>query len=179
MEVLLIEDVANVGQTGEVHKVSPGYARNYLIPRGLAVPATEGARKQADQIKRQAEKRRAKELATAQALAARVEAAALRFEVKVGETGRLYGSVTAADIAARLSETLGMEIDKRKVELQEPIKALGNYNVPVRLTGDVVPTVPVEVVGEHGETAADFLPPPETPAPEVAPEQEQEEEAEV
>lgn len=158
MEVLLMEDVANVGRVGEVHKVAPGYARNYLIPRGLAVPATKGARKQAEQIKRQAEKRRAQELATAQTLAARLEATSLRFEVKVGETGRLYGAVTAADIAERLSETLGTEIDKRKVDLHEPIKALGDYSVPVRLMHDVVPHISVEVVGEHGETAADFLP---------------------
>lgn len=161
MEVLLLEDVANVGQTGEVHKVAPGYARNYLIPRGLAVPATPGARKQAEQVKRQAEKRRAAELASAQALAARIESTALRFEVKVGETGRLYGSVTAGDIAEALAEKLEVEIDRRKVELHEPIKALGNYVVPVRLMGEVVPNVTVEVVGEHGETAADFLPPEE------------------
>ncbi|HBY99226.1 MAG: 50S ribosomal protein L9 [Ardenticatenaceae bacterium] len=181
MEVLLIEDVVNVGRTGEIHKVSPGYARNYLIPRGLAVPATKGARKQTDQIKRQAEKRRAREVATAQALSARIEGSPLRFEVKVGETGRLYGSVTSADIAERLSETLGLEIDKRKVELHEPIKTLGTYSVPVRLAAEVVPLVPVEVVGEHGETAADFLPPAETPTPTaeevVEAEEEEEEEA--
>ncbi|HYN89479.1 MAG TPA: 50S ribosomal protein L9, partial [Ardenticatenaceae bacterium] len=136
MEVLLLQDVVNVGETGEVHKVAPGYARNFLIPRGLAVPATKGARKQADQIKRQAEKRRAQELASAQAVGARVAATPVRFAVRVGETGRLYGSVTAADIGEQLSAALGMEIDKRQIQLHEPIKALGTYAVPVRLMAD-------------------------------------------
>ncbi|MDQ7029609.1 MAG: 50S ribosomal protein L9 [Ardenticatenia bacterium] len=153
MEVLLLQDVPNLGQAGEIKTVSNGYARNYLIPKGLAKVATPGVKKQAEQIRRAAEKRRQRERQDAEALAQRIGELLLRFEAKVGETGRLYGSVTAGDIAERLSETLGVEIDRRALDLGQPIRQLGTYEVPVRLMADCIATVRVEVVGEHGETA--------------------------
>ncbi len=153
MEVLLLQDVPNLGRAGEIKTVSNGYARNYLIPQGLAKVATPGVKKQAEQIRRAAEKRRQRERQDAEALAQRIGELLLRFEAKVGETGRLYGSVTAGDIAERLSEELGVEIDRRSLDLGQPIRQLGTYEVPVRLMADLTATVRVEVVGEHGETA--------------------------
>lgn len=153
MEVLLLQDVPNLGKAGEIKKVSDGYARNYLIPQGLAKLATPGVKKQAEQIRRAAERRRQQARRDAEALAERIAQLTLQFTAKVGETGRLYGSITAAQIAERLSEELGVEIDRRILGLDQPIRELGTYEVPVRLMADLAPTVRVEVVGEHGETA--------------------------
>lgn len=169
MEVLLTKDVENLGLAGEVHKVAPGYARNYLIPRDLAVPATKGAKNQAAEIKRGAEKRRAHELAVARDLASRIEAVALEFRMRVGETGRLYGSVTSGDIAEQLNAKISDEIEKRQINLDEPIKTLGDYAVPIRLGSGVTATVSVTVLGENGETAADFAPKPAAPAEQPQP----------
>ena len=153
MEVLLLQDVPNLGKAGEIKKVSDGYARNYLIPQGLAKLATPGVKKQAEQIRKAAEKRRQQARRDAEALAERIAQLTLQFTAKVGETGRLYGSITAAQIAERLSEELGVEIDRRTLGLEHPIRELGTYEVPVRLMADLAPVVRVEVVGEHGETA--------------------------
>lgn len=153
MEVLLLKDVPNLGLAGEIKKVSDGFARNYLIPQGLAKVATPGIKKQAEQIRLAAERRRERERKDAEALAARIAELTLEFTAKVGETGQLFGSVTTAQIADRLSEALGVEIDRHNLDLNRPIRQLGTYEVPVRLAGGVVQAVKVVVVGEGGETA--------------------------
>jgi large subunit ribosomal protein L9 len=148
MKVLLNESVKDVGQAGEIKEVKNGFARNYLIPRGLAAVATAGAVKQAG-VQRQAEERReAKNVSQNQALGARVAGTTITLRARVGEQGRLYGAITAADIATALAEKVGHEIDRRRVELGEPIRHLGEYKVPVRLARDVVPEVTVTVEGE-------------------------------
>lgn len=153
MEILLLEDVPKVGNEGEIIEVANGFARNYLIPQGLARRATPGIKKQAEQIRKAAERRRNRERASAEELAKQIEQVTLTFETKVGETGRLYGSVTSADIADRLAEELGEDVDRRAIELPESIRQLGTYEIPIRLVSDLVPTFRVEVVGEGGMTA--------------------------
>ncbi|MDQ4077108.1 MAG: 50S ribosomal protein L9 [Chloroflexota bacterium] len=169
MKVLLTADVVKLGRIGDVVDVKPGYARNYLIPQGFATLATEGALKQAENLKRTAEKHRARELADAQAFANVIKSLVLRFERKVGERGRLYGSVTSADIAERIEAVIEAEeeIEKRKILLHEPIRQLGNYEVEIRIHPDVPAFVQVEVVGEEGETAADFIEEEEVAEPAV------------
>lgn len=145
MKVLLSQDVKGLGQAGEVESVADGYARNYLIPQGLAVPATEGVLKQAEMQRRAEERRRARFEADAAALAEVLSAVKLSFQVNVGETGKLYGSITSADIAAGLELETGKSIDKRRVELEEPIRELGTYRVPIRLSKDLTPQITVVV----------------------------------
>ncbi|NOZ05341.1 MAG: 50S ribosomal protein L9 [Chloroflexi bacterium] len=155
MNVILLQDVPDLGQAGEIKKVANGYARNFLIPKGLVSLASPGALKQAE-IQRQAQERRRKlELADAQSQAEAISAVSLTFTVKTGESDRLYGSVTSADIAEALSEQLGKEIDKRKLTLPDPIKNLGTYRVPIRLMTEVVPEVLVNVVKEDGGETTD------------------------
>jgi large subunit ribosomal protein L9 len=158
MQVMLIEDIVTVGRVGDVVEVKNGYARNYLIPQGLAIPATKSALKQADQLRKNAEKRRAREMQHAQDFANVLGTVVIRFERRVGDKGRLYGSVTNSEIAERIEQALELqeELDKRKVELPEPLKTLGTFEVPVHVHPDVPAMVRVEVVGENGETAADF-----------------------
>lgn len=153
MEILLLEDVPKVGNEGEIIDVADGFARNYLIPQGFARRATPGIKKQAEQIRKAAERRRKRERSSAEEFAKEIEKVTLTFETKVGETGRLYGSVTSADIAERLAEELGQGIDRRALELPESIRQLGTYEIPIRLLNDLVPTFRVEVVGEGGMTA--------------------------
>ncbi len=155
MNVILLQDVPDLGQTGEIKKVANGYARNYLIPKGLVALASPGALKQTE-IQRQAQERRRKlELSDAQSLAEAISAVSLTFTVKTGESDRLYGSVTSADITEALSEQLGKEMDKRKLVLPDPIKSLGTYRVPIRLMTEVVPEILVNVVKEDGEETTD------------------------
>ncbi|HHX42775.1 MAG TPA: 50S ribosomal protein L9 [Chloroflexi bacterium] len=148
MEVLLLKEVKRLGKAGEVRRVADGYARNYLIPRGLAVPATDAARRQV--AEREAARARAAdaEKATAEAQAAALENVELVFKVKSGESGRLYGSITSADIAEQLAERIGEPVDKRKVMLDEPIKEIGTSKVDVKLHTDVKISVTVIVEGE-------------------------------
>jgi len=155
MKVILLQDIPDLGQTGEIKKVANGYARNYLIPKGLVSLASPGALKQAEIQRRAQERRRKQELSDAQSLAEAISAVSLTFTVKAGESDRLYGSVTSADIAEALSEQLGKEMDKRKLVLPDPIKSLGTYRVPVRLMTEVVPEVLVNVVTEDGEEATE------------------------
>jgi large subunit ribosomal protein L9 len=148
MKVLLTETVNNLGSAGEVKKVADGYARNFLIPKGLAVPATEGALKQAE-LRRQAETRRQKrEEVKAESLAGTLSQVTLTFQAKAGETDKLYGSITNADIAEALERETGQTIDKRKVELEEPIRELGSYYVPIKLLPDLAPRITVIVERE-------------------------------
>ncbi|HWQ12875.1 MAG TPA: 50S ribosomal protein L9 [Roseiflexaceae bacterium] len=151
IKVLLTQNVENLGAAGEVKQVSGGYGRNYLIPKGLAVLATRGQVKQAEE--RLAAQRKRDEAARrdAQALAARINGQTLRFTARVGELDRLYGSVTNADIAERIGQLLGEpEFDRRKVELDEPIKRIGIYPVNVRFMSGVNAVVNVVVEGEEG-----------------------------
>jgi len=146
MKVLLIEDVDNLGYAGDVKTVASGYGRNYLVPQGLAVLATPGALKQAETIRKAAEKRRAQERQDAEAIANQLTDLELVFERRAGETGKLYGSVTSSDIAEALLEKTGIEIDKRKIALPEPIRNLGKEEVIIKLMIDLSTEINVEVL---------------------------------
>ncbi len=148
MKVLLMQDVANLGHAGEVHTVAGGYARNFLMPRGLAVMASKGALKQAEEIRQAGIRRRAQERANAEAQAALISNQRLLFAARAGENDRLYGSVTAADIAERLSEAVGFEVDRRRIQLEHPLRELGWYTLEIRLMSDVTAKFVVAVVRE-------------------------------
>lgn len=165
MKVLLIQDVYNLGHAGDVKVVADGYGRNYLLPRGLAILATPGAIKRAERIKQVAMEKRAREQADIEALAQVINGTTLTFNVRAGEKGKLYGSITSSHIADAIAKKLGSEFDKRKVALREPIREIGTYTVPIRLTADVAPSVTV-VVQPEGLTAQ---PAAQTPAPAAAP----------
>jgi len=149
MEVILLKDVERVGRAGEVRDVAPGYARNYLIPQGLATRVTMGTLKQMQQ-QRQAEARREEELeAEAREFAAELEGVTLTLSAKTGEKDRLYGSITSGDIAVALEREIGKSVDRRKIGLEEPIRELGTYSVPFKLLSDLAPTITVDVVRQE------------------------------
>ena len=148
-QVLLREDIDNLGARGEIVRVKAGYARNYLLPRKLAVEATTNNVRQIEGERAALVKREAKERSTADAQAEQLRNLTLRFERKIGEAGVLYGSVTSMDIAHALKEQ-GYEVDRRRIVLREPIKRFGNYEVPLRLHRDVTVDLPVKVLGEGG-----------------------------
>jgi large subunit ribosomal protein L9 len=150
MKVLLLKDVYKLGHAGEVKKVADGYGRNYLIPHGLATLATPSALKQAETLRQNAAIARAKLNAELGGVAEKIAALALTFPMKAGETGKLYGSITAAQIVAKIKEVSGLEIDRRSL-VHQPIRELGEHKVPVRLTADLVPMVRV-IVHREGET---------------------------
>jgi large subunit ribosomal protein L9 len=151
MKVLLIKDVAGVGRAGEIKKVADGYARNYLIPKGLAVLARPGVARQAEE-RRQAEARKAGwQAADAQALAQQLAQLTLTFKVKAGEQDKLYGSITSGNIVEELEKQLGRELDRRKVLLDQPIKQLGSHQVAVKLASDITTEVTVVVEREDEE----------------------------
>lgn len=150
MKVLLIKDVDNLGYAGDVKEVADGFGRNFLLPRSLAVLATTGALKQAETIRKSAEKHRAQERADAQAISNQLVGLELLFERRAGETGKLYGSVTSGDIAEAIQEKTGIELDKRKVALPEPIRSLGETEVTIKLMIEVATTVKVQVLPEGG-----------------------------
>jgi large subunit ribosomal protein L9 len=147
MEVILREHVDNLGRRGEVVKVADGYARNYLLPRKLALLATEGNRRQIERERAKFEAKEAEEQKTAQAIAQRLSDVTIEIARRVGETDVLYGSVTSSDIAAALAAK-GLEIERRKLQLAEPIKKLGEFDIPIRLHREVTSTVKVKVVAE-------------------------------
>jgi large subunit ribosomal protein L9 len=147
MEVILKEDVVNLGHRGDVVKVADGYGRNFLLPRKLALQATTANKAVIEQMKAAAARRSATEKVQAEELLTKLEPVVLSFTRKSGESGQLFGSVTSADIAAELA-TRGFEIDRRKISLNEPIKALGNHEVAVRLHREVTAHVKVKVIGE-------------------------------
>ena len=150
-KVLLREDIEDLGARGEVVRVKAGYARNYLLPRKLAVEATASNVKQIESERAALVKREAKDRSGAEAQADQMRSLSLNFERKVGELGLLYGSVTSMDIAQALKDK-GYEIDRRRISLREPIKTPGEFTVPVRLHREVVIDLPVRISGE-GETA--------------------------
>ncbi|MDT5262633.1 MAG: large subunit ribosomal protein [Acidobacteriota bacterium] len=166
--VLLREDVDNLGARGEIVKVKAGYARNYLLPRKLAVKATPGNVKQIEAERGALLKKEARERSTAEAQSAQMKDLRLNFERKVGEHGLLYGSVTSMHIADALKEK-GYEIDRRRVHLPEPIKETGEFTVSVRLHRDVNVDIPVTVSGEGGaQTAGAAVAAPAAATEEVA-----------
>ena len=145
MEVILRAHVDNLGRRGQVVKVAAGYARNYLLPRKLALPATEGNKRHIERERKIMEARESEEKAQAEALAARLVLIEISIARRVGETDQLYGSVTAVDIADYLKDK-GVEIDRRKLILPEPIKAIGDHQVPLRLHREVTVPLTVKVV---------------------------------
>lgn len=148
VKVVLRQNVPSLGDEGDIVGVKPGYARNYLLPHGLAFEATPAALKQLEDERRRAEGRAKRDYLEARRRASQLEGVSLTFNARAGEEGKLFGSITSADIADRLRElgTLDFEIDRRQVVLEEPIKALGVFSVPVRLHHDVQPEVKVWVI---------------------------------
>ena len=155
MEVILRQYVEHLGKRGDIVKVAAGYARNYLLPRKLALPATDGNKRHVDRERKIMEVKEADEKAQAAAIASRIEAIDVVITRRVGETDALYGSVTSADIAEYL-KSKGFEIDRRKLILPEPIKTIGTHPVPLKLHRDVTVTINVQVAKEGGSA---------TPAP--------------
>jgi large subunit ribosomal protein L9 len=156
MQVILRQDVEKVGLRGEVVDVAPGYARNYLLPRKLAETATPG---KVAELRKHEEKRARQEAQSfehAQEILTRLESAEIRFDVPAGETGTLFGSVTATDVTEKVWQDLKVRVDRRKLNLTESIKRIGRYQVPVELFPDVTATLRLAVVPEGGE-----LPPEE------------------
>jgi large subunit ribosomal protein L9 len=152
MEVILKEDVPNLGLRGEVVKVADGFGRNYLLPRKMAMQATEANKAVIEQMKVAAERRSATEKAQAEALVAKLEPVVLSFTRRAGEQGHLFGSVTSGDIASDLASQ-GFEIDRRKIQLGEPLKSLGDFKVAIRLHREVTARVTVKVLAEVEEGA--------------------------
>jgi len=150
MRVILTQDVDKLGDAGQVVKVRDGYARNFLIPRGVALLATEGRVREMEHKKRVIDERVKKEIKGHEKVAFALNKVRLSFTVRAGEEGKLFGSVTASDIHGQLAEQ-GIEIDRRRIELSEPIKQLGDYKVPIRLHREVRGEVRVAVVAETGE----------------------------
>jgi large subunit ribosomal protein L9 len=148
MQVILTQDVDNLGKAGELVSVKPGYGRNYLVPRGMAVSATVRNKNRLDHDKAVIERRVAKERATATEIAAKMNVMTLQFERIVGEDEKLFGSVTNRDIQEQLKRA-GVEIDHRWIQLDQPVKALGKYEVPVRLSAGVMANLKFWVVGKE------------------------------
>jgi large subunit ribosomal protein L9 len=145
MKVILLQDVPNVGETGSIQNVSDGFARNYLIPQGLAEMGTPGRVKQAEQRLQAQQRKIERQEEEMRDLAERINGARIEIEARVGKQGRLFGSITAQDIAAQVSQTLGEEIDRRKVELKDPLRSAGEHEVEIHLVGRLRPTVTVVV----------------------------------
>ncbi len=152
MKVLLLKDVYKLGRAGDVKKVADGFGRNFLIPQKLAVLATPGALKQADRIRQSALAERARLNQEMTAVAERLQGLSFTFTARAGETGKLYGSITTGDITEAIERKTGIHVDRRHVAHQ-PLRELGTYSIPIRLTVDVVPEVTVVVIreGEEGQ----------------------------
>ena len=159
MKVLLTRDIEKLGRAGTVKTVADGYARNYLIPQGLAVYASPGALKQAETIRQSESKRQSQLAGEAQAIAGKIDGATLTFVARASEAGKLYGSITTKQVIDRLKQATGVDIDKRKLDLREPIRSLGSHTVRVHLATDLNPAFtviverdtlgPVEATGEE------------------------------
>jgi large subunit ribosomal protein L9 len=154
MEVILKEDVANLGHRGDVVKVADGYGRNFLLPRKLALQATLANKAIIEQMKSAAVRRSAEEKVQAQELLTKLEPITLTFTRKSGENGQLFGSVTSADLAGELAAK-GFDIDRRKIQLSEPIKSLGDFTISIKLHREVTAHLRVNVAGEAGQEAVE------------------------
>lgn len=165
MRVLLLKDVYKLGHAGDIKKVADGYGRNFLIPQRLATLATAAAVKQAETLRENAAISRAKLNAQLAGVAEKLNGLVLTFAVKAGDTGKLYGSVTTAQIADEIKKVSGLEIERRNVGHQ-PLREIGEYKVPVRLTTDLIPAVTVVLhrEGEARKTVEAAAPAPEAPA---------------
>ena len=146
MKVILRADVDRVGKKGDILDVSDGYARNFLVPKGLAIAASQGAEAQAAAMRRSRDIKDAREREGAEAIARQLVPAVIRISVKAGSEGRLFGSITAADVASAVTEQTGIELDRRRLHLEEPIKTVGTHEIPVKLHSDVEFRVTVEAV---------------------------------
>jgi large subunit ribosomal protein L9 len=151
MKIILRQDVPKVGEKGTVQNVSDGYARNYLIPQGFAVLATAGELKTLAENQKVADRKVARQEQQLQSLADKINGKTLTFEVRAGEGGRLYGSITSGDIAERLSSVVGSEIDRRKVVLEDSVRTTGEHTVAVHLVGKLRPQITVVVKGQQVE----------------------------
>ncbi len=149
MKVLFLKDVPNVAREGEIKEVNDGYATNFLLPKKLAVRATASVQNQFEAQKRAEERRLAEQESEARALASKINGKTFIVKAKTGGGERLYGAITAADIAAELSRDAGAEIDRRKIELPESIRKLGAYEVTIKLYRDINPRVTVKVVAQE------------------------------
>ena len=148
MRVVLREDVESLGKKGDLLEVADGYARNYLVPRGLALRATKGVVAQAEAMRRNREAREVRDRASAQELADRLRTTPVRITARAGEGGKLFGSVTSTDIASAVAAATGVEVDRRKIALAEPLRELGDVEVTVALHADVEAVLAVSVVAE-------------------------------
>ena len=166
MDVILTENVKNLGTIGEVVKVKPGYGRNYLVPQGLAVEASEAKLKEVEHHKRQLNRKAEKLSQEAADVKARIEAVECTFVHKASEEGKLFGSVTSMEIAESLAAQ-GIEIDRRKILLEQPIKELGEHSIDIKLNAGVNAIVKINVISEDAQQIAAQIPaetPVETPA---------------
>ncbi len=154
MEVILKEDVANLGHRGDVVKVADGYGRNFLLPRKLAMQATEANKSVIEQMKAAAARRSATEKAQAEELVVKLQPVVLSFTRKSGENGQLFGSVTSADIATDLAGK-GFDVDRRKIQLQDPLKSLGDFTVAIKLHREVTAHIKVQVLADAVEPVAE------------------------
>lgn len=151
MKIILSDDVSNVGRKGDVVTVADGYARNYLVPKGLAIIATKGTLRQADQMRKAREETEKKVRAEAEGAVERLQANAVYISARAGEEGRLFGSVTKADVARAVKEQLGEDIDRHIIRLDDPIRHLGTHKIQVHLHEDVNAEVTVEVIAHEEE----------------------------
>jgi large subunit ribosomal protein L9 len=149
VRVILRSDVANVGRKGDVLDVSDGFGRNYLVPKGLAMRATDGAMAQAAAMRRARDLKEAKDRASAEEIARRLTPTVIRIAARAGAEGRLFGSVTATDVVDAVVGQTGITVDRRRIHLEEPIKSLGIHDVPVKLHADVEAHLQVEVVSDR------------------------------
>jgi large subunit ribosomal protein L9 len=146
MRLILTHEESGLGGPGDIVEVKDGYGRNYLVPRGLAIQATRGAERQIAQIRRAREVREVRDLGHARELAAQLGALSVELPTRVGQSGRLFGSVSAGDVAAAVKAAGGPQLDKRRIELSGPIKTVGSHRVSVKLHPDVTATLSVEIV---------------------------------
>jgi large subunit ribosomal protein L9 len=170
MKIILRKDVPKLGEVGTVHTVADGYARNYLIPQGMAILATPGELKVVATNQKVADRKIARQEEQLQSLADKISGQRLTFTANTGEQGRLYGSITAGDIADELSKAVGSEIDRRKVALEDPIRSVGEHTITVHLVGKLRPQVTVIVVSDKVDEPAEET---ETAETEDAPETEE------
>ena len=147
MKIVLRADVANLGNKGDLVEVAPGYARNYLVPKGLAMAATEGVMRQAESMRRSRQVRDMREKEGAEAVARQLAATRIQITARSGECGRLFGSVTSTDIAEAIDAQTGIHLDRRKLHL-EPIKTLGAHEIPIRLHSEVEVPVTIDVISQ-------------------------------
>lgn len=147
MRIILQKEVDTLGSPGDIVEVKDGYARNYLIPRGMAIQATKGALKHAERVREQHEVRQEKELNEARTLAERIEKTPVQVQTQAGEDGRLFGSVTAQQLAEALERSIGETVDRHEIRLEEPIRSTGTHAVTIHLHPEVNATLTVQVVG--------------------------------